>query len=271
MWRSNPDADYSGVVDTPRVFEFIDSFHGSGDVWTFSFTNAEDIVDTLRQQFAYLVQDALGLRQMAHGHGRLLEELDGDALMVALRRDPHWEYRLFGTVLEAELDRRAPLRSEIKYRLAQADVTHIDLNGVRPWVLDRTHEFSGFTRTVTAIIHDYLPQAVGDKGVPGDPIETAAVARRFAQVWEDIARWTLRCRAVRVDPGAERLVDLLSTTNANILDEIWEFGHSLIPRLDEAIEGHTGNDPRAEMTLTLTADFDELREELARSRQILVP
>ena len=164
MWRSNPDADYSGVVDTPRVFEFIDSFHGSGDVWTFSFTNAEDIVDTLRQQFAYLVQDALGLRQMAHGHGRLLEELDGDALMVALRRDPHWEYRLFGTVLEAELDRRAPLRSEIKYRLAQADVTHIDLNGVRPWVLDRTHEFSGFTRTVTAIIHDYLPQAVGDKG-----------------------------------------------------------------------------------------------------------
>ena len=174
VWRSNPDADFSGVVDTPRVFEFIDSFRGSGDVWTFSFATAEDIVDTLRQQFAYLVQDALGLRQMAHGHDHLLEDLDGDALMVALRRDTHWELRLFGTVLEAELDRRASLRREIEYRLAQADVTRIELDDIGPWALDRLSEFGGFTRTAVAIIDDYLPQALGDKGVPGDPIELAA-------------------------------------------------------------------------------------------------
>ena len=183
VWRSNPEANYLGVVDTPRVFEFIDSFRGSGDVWTFPFVTAEDIVDTLRKQFAYLVQDALGLRQMAHGHDRLLEVLDGDALMVALRRDTHWEYRLFGTVLEAELDRRAPLRREIEYRLAQADVTHhINRNDVSPWALDRMHELGGFTRTVTAIVNDYLPQ------VQGDPIGIATAARRLAQAWEDSAR-----------------------------------------------------------------------------------
>ena len=47
-----------------------------------------------------------------------------------------------------------------------------------------------------------------------------------------------RCagRAVRVDGRAERLVDLLSNVMANMLDEIWEFGHTIIPRLDEAIE-----------------------------------
>ena len=263
VWRSNPEADYLGVVDTPRVFEFIDSFRGSGDVWTFPFVTAEDIVDTLRKQFAYLVQDALSLRQMAHGHDRLLEELDDDALMVALRRDTHWEYRLFGTVLEAELDHRAPLRREIEYRLAQADVTHhINLNDIAPWALDRMHELGGFARTVTAIVNDYLPQ------VQGDPIGIATAARRLAQAWEDSARWTLRCRAVRVDPDAARVVDLLSTTNADMLDGIWEFGHSFIPSLDEAIEGHTDDDPQVvKMTLTLTVDADELNEEIARFRQ----
>ena len=266
MWRSNPEADYSGVVDTPRVFEFIDSFRESGDVWTFPFTATEDIVDTLRKQFAYLVQDALALHQKAHGHDRLLEELAGDALMVALRRDTLWEIRLFGTVLEAELDRRAPLRREIEYRLAQAEVTHINLNDFAPWAQDRMHEFSGYTSTATAIVNDYLPQ------VSGDPIEIAAAARRLAQVWEDSARWTLRCRAVRVDPDAERVVELLSTTNAHILDEIWEFGHSFIPSLDEAIEGHTDDGPRVVgMTLTLTADFDEFNEEIVRFGQLLVP
>ena len=220
-------------------------------------------MNTLRQQFAYLVQDALGLRQMAHGQDRLLEEFDGDALMVALRRDTDWESRLFGTVLEAELDRRVSLRREIEYRLAQADVTRIELDDVVQWVLDRLSEFDGFGRTALAIVDDYLPQVRGNKGVSGDPIELAAAARRLAQVWDNMARWTLRCRSVRVNPGAQRLVDLLSTTNANMLDEIWEFGHGIIPRLDEAIEEHTGDAPRVvEISLTLTADFDEFNEEL---------
>ena len=272
VWQKNPDADYSGVVDTPRVFEFIDSFHGSGDVWTFPFAAAEDIVDTLRNQFAYLVQDALALRKMAHGRDHLLEKLDGDALMVALRRDPLWELRLFGTVLESELDRRAPLRTEIEYRLAQGDVTHIGLSDFEPWAQDRLHEFSRFAQTATAIVNDYLPQTIGNKGVPdGDPIQIAAAASRLAQVWEDSARWTLRCRAVHVIPEAERVVDLLSTLNANMLNEIWEFGHNLIPQIDAAIEQHTDDSPQVvTMTLTLTVDEDELNEEIARFGQSLL-
>ncbi len=266
VWRNSPDADYSGVVDTPRVLEFIDSFRGSGEVWTFSFATAEDIVAVLRQQFAYLVQDSLSLRQMAHGRDRLLEELEGDALLVALRRDALWDIRLFATVLEAELDRRAPLRREIEYRLAQADATSIDLDEIREWALDRLHEFSGFTSTATAVVNDFLPRA----REAGDPIELAAVARRLAQVWEDSARWTLRCRSVRVDHRAERLIDLLSATNANILDEIWEFGHRIIPIVDEAIAKHTDDTPQVvDMTLTLTADFDEFNEELARFRRTI--
>ena len=82
----------------------------------------------------------------------------------------------------------------------------------------------------------------------------------------------MRCRAVRVDPDAARVVDLLSTTNADMLDGIWEFGHSFIPSLDEAIEGHTDDDPQVvKITLTLTVDVDELNEEIARFRQRLVP
>ena len=78
--------------------------------------------------------------------------------------------------------------------------------------------------------------------------------------------------AVRVDPDAERVVDLLSTTNAHILDATWEFGHSLIPSLDEAIEGHTGDDPLVfNMTLTFTAEVDELNEAIARFMQRLAP
>ena len=267
VWRSNPDADYSGVVDTPRVFEFIDSFYGSGEVWTFSFVSADEIVDTLRQQFAYLVQDALGVRRMARGNDRLLEELQGDALMLALRRDDYWEYRLFGTILEEELDRRAPLRREIEHRLVQGQATYVGLDDFAQWGLDRLSEIDGLGHTAGAIINDYLPQALGDPGVSGDPLEIAAAAHRLAQLWEDAVQWTLRCRSVRVDDMAERAVYLLSNLNANMLEEIWDFGHRMVPRIEEAIEYHAATGAEVvvdDMTLTLTVDSDEFNEEMDR-------
>ena len=265
VWKANPEADYSGVVDTPRVFEFIDSFRGGGEAWTFEFTTAEDIVNTLRKQFAYLVQDALELRQMASGQDRLLTELEGDALMLALRRDQYWEIRLLATVLEEEFGRRVPLRREIEYGLTSESVTFVDIVDLPSWALDRIEEAERLVKTATTIVTSYMPQVLGTDGVPGEPTELVAVARRLAQVWEDSARWTLRCRSVRVDDRAQRLVDLLANVNAHMLDELWEFVHSIIPRLDETIEAlAAGGSPDLNLVLTLTADVDELVDEMGR-------
>ncbi len=262
VWKANPEADYSGIVDTPRVFEFIDSFRGGGEVWTFEFATAEDIVNTLRNQFAYLVQDALELRQLARGQDRLLAELEGEALILALRRDQYWDVRLFATVLEEELDGRETLRREIEHGLASKDVTFVHVVDLGSWAQDRLHEVQRLAQTATTILNNYLPQVCGEDAVPSELVD---VARRLAQVWEDSARWTLRCRSVRVDERAERLVDLLANANAHMLEELWEFGHTIIPRLDKAIEALADGDPSdLDLVLTLTADVDEFVEEIAR-------
>ncbi len=265
VWKANPDADFSSVVDTPRIFEFIESFREGGEAWTFEFVSAEDIVRTLRQQFAFLVQDALELRQMAHGKDHLLVELEGNALKLALQRDENWEVRLFATVLEEELDRRATLRREIEHGLASDEVSFVDILDVPSWALDRLHECGRFAQTAETVINDYLPQALGEDGVPGDALDLVAVARRLAQVWEDCARFTLRCRAVRVDDRAEHLVDVLSTVNANMLDELWEFGHTIIPQIEAASQAaDVGGPSHLKLLLELTADVDELNEEIDR-------
>ena len=270
VWKANPEADYSSVVDTPRIFEFIDAFRESGEVWTFDFATAEDIVKILRQQLAYIAQDALELRQMARGQDRVVAELEGDALMLALQRDEYWEIRLFATVLEEELERRATLRREIEHRLASEATIFVDIDDLVPWMQDRLHEVVRLTQTATKVLNEYFPQALGEDVVPGDPIEIAAVARRLAHVWEDNARWTLRCRSVRVEELAERLVDRISDANANILEEIWEYGHTLNSRVDEAIEARAAGGPSCvKLPLTLTAGSDGLTEEIARFRRDL--
>ncbi len=262
VWKANPEADYSSVVDTPRIFEFIDSFRGGGEVWTFEFATSADIVNTLHNQFAYLVQDVLELRQLACGQDRLLTELKGEALMIALRRDQYWDVRLFATVLKEELDRRAMLRREIEHGLASDDVAFVDIVDLASWVQDRLHEVKRLAHSASTILNNYLPQVRGEDAVPSELVD---VARRLARVWEDSARWTLRCRSVRVDERAERLVDLLANANAHMLDELWAYGHSIIPRLDRAIEALAGGGPsELDLVLTLTAEVDELLEETTR-------
>ena len=168
---------------------------------------------------------------------------EGDALMLALQRDEHWELRLFATVLEEELARREPLRREIEYGLASGTATFVDMVDLGSWAQDRLHECERFAQTASTILNDYMPQALREDGVPGDLIALVAVARRLAQLWEDSAQWTLRCRPARIDDRAERLVDLLSNANANILDEIWEYGHTLLPRINEPIEATATGGP----------------------------
>ena len=268
VWEVNPEADYSTVVDTPRVFEFIDSFRRGGRAWTFEFGTAEDIVNTLRRQFAYLVQDSLHLRQLARGEERLLKELEGEALMLALQRGQLWDIRLFGTVLQEELDSRETLRREIKYGLASDSVTFIDLVDLASWAQDRLREVRLLGETASTTLNSYLPQVRGEDAVPSDLVD---VARRLARVWEDSARWTLRCRSVRVDKRAEHLVHLLANANANMLHEIWEFGHAIIPHIDEAVEAlAAGGSPTLDLELTLTADLDEYVEEWDRLERELL-
>lgn len=263
VWRDNPEADFTGVVDTPRVFEFIESFYGEGDVWTFPFSTVAEIVGELRVQFSYLVRDALSFRQLARGQDRIVEELAGRALELALQRGEHWEARLFGTVLEAELDRRLPLRREIELGLVPADTTFVDLLRVPTWGQDRIHELRKLVEAAASVLKDLLPQALEK----GDAIEIAAAARRLARVWEDTAQWTLRCRSVRVDSIAQSLVEALSNANAKMLDEIWEYGHTFNSRIDNAqreLTAASGEDADSTLTLTLTltADVDEASEEI---------
>ena len=48
VWESNPNGDFSAVVDSPKLFEFVRELIGSGKQWIFPFETAQDVTDTLK-------------------------------------------------------------------------------------------------------------------------------------------------------------------------------------------------------------------------------
>ena len=70
IWKSNPDADYARVVDTPRLFEFVESIRTVERAWVSPFDSAQDIIETLRIQFACLFRGLLTLNNKLQGSNR---------------------------------------------------------------------------------------------------------------------------------------------------------------------------------------------------------
>lgn len=54
LYKKNPTANFSGVVDDVRIFHFVEYIKSaSEDNWVFQYNNVNDIKDILRSQFSY--------------------------------------------------------------------------------------------------------------------------------------------------------------------------------------------------------------------------
>lgn len=63
IWQANKGADFKATVDTPALFEFVEEVRTQAKVWSFPFDTAQDIIETLRIQLAYLFNDSLSIRK----------------------------------------------------------------------------------------------------------------------------------------------------------------------------------------------------------------
>ncbi|MBI2817051.1 MAG: DUF4062 domain-containing protein [Acidobacteria bacterium] len=59
VWKANQSGNFGHVVDSVKVFEFVEKLRQTGEEWVFPFEHAQDIFDVLRNQLAYLFMDSL--------------------------------------------------------------------------------------------------------------------------------------------------------------------------------------------------------------------
>lgn len=115
IWRDNSEGDFSSVVDSPKLFEFVESIRGSGDMWVYPFEDAQDIANTLRQQLAFLFMDALKIRGRVKlaGLPEMLSQLRGVAFRLALEKPVAWKERMFSQILADELTAAMDLKRDM--------------------------------------------------------------------------------------------------------------------------------------------------------------
>jgi hypothetical protein len=50
VWKANPTGDFTSVVDSPKLLQFVSEIRDGGEDWVFAFDTAQDIISILRTQ-----------------------------------------------------------------------------------------------------------------------------------------------------------------------------------------------------------------------------
>ena len=241
IWKKNPGGDFSDVVDSNKVFEFVESLSGFGRVWRFPFDTAQDIIATLRIQVSYLFMDALTIRakvmQTRLFESETLRSLSSASLQLAVQRPFGWGNRLFVQVLSDELAQCRTLKRDVEYGLALGRGVRLgDKASVREWLAQKNGEIIAFLSSAEAIVNTALAEALSASGNADDVEHVVYVAKRVAQMYRRLLEWTSDFKHVQVPTGFERLIELGSHLAADMIIQIEEFAHTLQTRTEEAVK-----------------------------------
>jgi hypothetical protein len=253
VWRQNKGADFAGIVDDTRVFDFIDQIRSVDRVWCHEFETASEIIDTLRVQFAYLMGEGLSWRMQLRERSRetkVLERLRGEALRIALERPKAWEYRLFGRVLADEVELCFDLKRDYELGVVLGLGEHLPVQGFHAWVTTRLSEVDRISAAMSKLTNEALRDAFGPAGTPGDLESIVFVARHIAETYRQALEWAQRVRRAAADQTLSRVVAELAGFADDIISQLEAFGPRILAGIDEALAQPAGAQARVvEVTL----------------------
>jgi len=274
IWQKNRSGDFSGIVDSSKLFEFVESLRDPKENWVFPFEYAQDIIGTLRAQLAYLFMDALAIRtkMLRSGLSETLQDLSGAALLLAVEKPFAWKPRLFNQVLSDEISHVASMKRDLNYGLTIGKAVKLGNNPVEVarWVSVKIGELQSLGESINILFNTAFPKAFHAPGEPADVEEIVYVGKRLAEAYRYALEWTAEFRKIQVEDEFRHLLELIARMPLNMIEEIEAFSIDLNQKLNDAEQRYeeTKQPQSVKITLTLTCpDLTEFHDEMNRLRK----
>ena len=268
VWRTNPNADFSSVSDSPKLFEFVDFLLQMSGVWVFHFDRVNDIVETLRKQLAYLIKDALQFRTkaMAEELTPSLRHLNGLALRLVIEKPRFWERRLFSEVLTQQLDRHKKLKLDLTHNTALRKRELALGDSIHNWLSAKLTDVPHLLLVAERLVEKTYPEAMGEDG-PGDPERIVLVAEKIGDLYAASMEWSMDFQGISVDPEFTPAVEVLSNFLSPLTTAIEEFCREIKLSSDRLVANPPAIGESDDEVVTLkvhldSADFDAELERL---------
>jgi len=267
VWKSNPAANFSTVVDDPRVFAFIDEVRSVHKVWTSEFDTAQNIISALRYRFAQLAKEGIAWSRRVYGRGMdsdVLDRFRGRALRLVLERPAAWEYRLLFQVVRDELQARAAARREHRLGIGMGVFARVSKETLSDWGSQRMSELDAIIGALKTLFKEPVQDdAFGLPGQPGDPEKILFIGQRIGVAYGEAIDWALRVRRTSADRIWAPMVAEMAKFADGLIENIerWaEASYELVEANADRTDGVGVNIPT--LKIEFGGDLDRFEEHL---------
>lgn len=253
IWKANPKADFSPIVDSPKLFEFVETLYSQNGGWVYEFEIVQEIITTLKIQLAYLFNDSLLLRKQYQGtsFSPKLLKYSGEIFRTAIEKPNAWEYILFAKTLKENLQNLIDLKYDLKYGISLKSIIQFEEPvDILNWIGRKTSEIILLVSFLKPIVLKAYQEATGEPGESGDVDYIIYVAEKLVGIYERIISWGLDFKNVIVPDEYTYLLSITSKLNEVVIEDIENFADKYEKGLQEILTGITENS-QAVFTLQL--------------------
>lgn len=266
FWRDNPDGNFQSTVDTPKLFEFVDTFRKNDGIWSFGFDFAKDIINILKFQLGYLFCDCLSFKQKAiqNDISDKVRNLSGHAFQIALLHPVAWEHKLFAQVLSDELKKLEDRRRDFDFRITFAPSQRLQsIKELMNYMYLKLDQLQRSINTLSLLIRETLPKAVGAPGCAGNAEYIIYTANRIVTVYNLIIDWSLDFGTIVNHDECKGLVNLFLKMCETMLCDIEHFSQECCQKILSIPDNASEDETNIDITLELSPlNIDEMCQEL---------
>ena len=215
VWRDNPNGNFESVVDSPKLFEFVDALRGAEGVWIHPFNAAKDIIETLRKQLSYLFLDSLLLRKKIQNQrlSAQILNLSPTALKIVLEQPDGWEYKLFGQLADEGMNNLNHIKMDLKYGVTFATKENLETVQENLDKLNRRiNDLVEASKIPAKLINEGLIEACGKPGVAGNAEHIIYIAERLIAVYKHRMEWVLDLKSEKIldewKPAYDKIIEM---------------------------------------------------------------
>lgn len=261
VWRKNKDSDYTDIVDSTKIFEFVTEIRDDLNLWSFEFEKAQDIISTLKNQLSYLFKESLILstKYKSKLDDLFVDNLSNEALRIYLEKQDLYESEFFIQTLVDEIKKKETLKNDYIYKII-LESKHIlsENEDVLKWIGQRYKIFRDLIDSLNKIMHKAYPDFYAEPGIPSDLKGLYYVSVTYARIFESIINWTIETLSASVNQECQALVEKLSNLSQNMIVNMWEFPFAHKETFDKLKIRIQNGETTIKHTSTLNINLDSI-------------
>ena len=272
IWRSNKVGDFSSVVDSSKIFEFVADIYDECKQWIYTYDNVQDIKMTLKNQLGLIFSDGLHYKAItADARNSILRyDLTSGAVRMVIEKPFVWEHKFLAYVLKDEFDKLQRRKWDLKYGIFDGKTYDKNPQELIDDVSERLNEIGKLIDILSVLINKTIQEAIGDPGVPSDLEMMIYTSKRLAATYERLVGWALYFKSLHADEVFTNLLDLLYDLPKSALSSIDDFVENFYQQITGIpdVEDHIERNIQLNITLD-NSNLDEINEEIVRLTALL--